>query len=57
LYRANDGNEDKNLEIVLQQDSVMVIPVSGLSKGKWTVKVDWKWGDKPLYTESNIVIQ
>lgn len=36
LYRANAGNEDKNFDITLQQDSVMVIPVAGLLKGKWT---------------------
>ena len=57
LYRANAGNEDKNFVVALQQDSVMVIPVAGLSKGKWTVKVDWAWGGKPLYTERDIVIQ
>jgi hypothetical protein len=56
LYRANEISEDKTVSFSMQNDSVYTLPLDGLSSGKWTVKIDWKWGETPLFLEQPIVI-
>lgn len=56
FYRPSDENID--IKIPLHTDSlgVQVIPVSGLEKGSWTVKVNWLTGEKEYFVEKRIFI-
>ena len=56
FYRPSDENID--IKIPLHTDSlgVQVIPVSGLEKGSWTVKVNWLTGKKEYFVEKHIFI-
>ncbi|MBK6364774.1 MAG: FixH family protein [Saprospiraceae bacterium] len=56
LYRANKISEDKMIPFSLLQDSIFSIPVEGLDSGKWSLKMDWKWGKTSLFSEQLIVI-
>lgn len=56
LYRANKISEDKMIPFSLLQDSIFSIPVEGLDSGKWSLKMDWKWGETSLFSEQLIVI-
>ncbi|MBK8623571.1 MAG: FixH family protein [Saprospiraceae bacterium] len=55
LYRPNDKNLDKVMEIRLEKDSIMTVPTKDLESGQWRMKVDWTWGGVPMYTEHKFV--
>jgi hypothetical protein len=53
FYRASDKSQDFIKHI---DGSEIIIPVADLSKGKWSVKIDWVEGDKSFYKEEIIYL-
>lgn len=53
FYRASDKSQDFTKTI---DSHKVLIPVTEVSKGKWSLKVDWKEGDKSFYKEEVIFI-
>lgn len=57
LYRPSDPKKDVILPLQLDNSLRQAIDISGLSKGKWIVKLEWKMGGKEYYFEEGLIIQ
>ncbi len=53
FYRPNNQSKDFTKSFNSNQFS---LEYSNLDKGRWTIKVDWKIGDKSFYHEEDIII-
>lgn len=56
FYRPNASQKDQSFDIQTNQDGIMKIPLFDFTQGKWILKLDWTWGEVPLYTEELIII-
>jgi hypothetical protein len=56
FYRADDKTKDFKINITTNDNRSMVVPVSNLKPGRWTVKVNWVGDGKPFYKEEVIVL-
>lgn len=56
LFCPSDSRQDKHIPIATDSANSMSIPLEGLKRGKWTLKVDWKSGDTPYYIEEVLII-
>ncbi len=57
LYRPSDPKKDVTLPLQLDNSQRQAIDISGISKGKWTVKLEWKMGGKEYYFEEGLIIE
>jgi nitrogen fixation protein FixH len=56
LYRPSDNKKDTQLNLTLDSNGKMLIPVGKLDKGRWIIIVDWKENETPYYKEFNIFL-
>jgi hypothetical protein len=57
FYRPSDPKIDFSVPLQLNDSSRQVINTSGLSAGKWIVKLDWEMGGKEYYFEEGLIIE
>jgi hypothetical protein len=57
LYRPSDPKKDVTVPLQLDDARRQVIDISGISGGKWTVKLDWEMGGMEFYFEEGIIIE
>ena len=57
LYRPSDGKGDVKIPIELDTNRQFFYPVKNLMKGKYIVKIDYKYKDKEYYQEKSIYIE
>lgn len=56
MFCPSDSRQDKKIPIAADSANTMTIPLEGLKKGKWMLKVDWQSGDKSYYKEEVLII-
>jgi len=56
FYRPSDPKKDFTVPLQLNDSSRQAINVSGVDKGRWVVKIDWKMGEREYYYEEAIII-
>ena len=56
FYRPSDKSLDFTIDIELDQNFEQTLPVSNLSPGLWTLKVDWQANGTLFYKEETIVL-
>lgn len=56
FYCPSDSKSDFSLPVVTDETLIQRVPVEGLRKGKWKVKVDFSDGEKAYYKEEAIEI-
>lgn len=54
LYRAADARADRTAALVPAADGTQVIPVAGLARGHWRVKLQWSADGRDYYVERDI---
>ena len=57
LYRPSDGKWDVKIPLELDSNRQIFHPVKNLMKGKYIVKIDYKYDDKEYYQEKSIYIE
>jgi len=57
LFRPSEKKEDKLFPLTLNSEGKQLVSTSNLSTGLWKVKLDWKEGDVPFYTEKELMLQ
>jgi hypothetical protein len=57
LYRPSDPKKDFTVPLQLDASRRQAIDISGISSGKWTVKLDWEMGGEEYYFEEGMVLQ
>jgi hypothetical protein len=57
LYRPSDPKKDLTVPLQLDGSFRQSIDISGISKGKWTVKLEWEMGGKDYYFEEGLILQ
>ena len=57
LYRPSDPKKDVILPLQLDVSQRQSIDISGINKGKWIVKLEWKMGGKEYYFEEGLIVQ
>ena len=57
LFRPSEKKEDKLFPLTLNSEGKQLVSTSNLSTGLWKVKLDWKEGDVPFYTEMELMLQ
>ncbi len=57
FYRPSVENKDLHLPIKLSEDRTIQIPISELIKGRYVVKIDYKYLDTPYYQEINFYLK
>jgi hypothetical protein len=57
LYRPSDLRKDVSLPLQLDNSRRQAIDISGIDKGKWTVKMEWNMGGKDYYFEEGLIIE
>ena len=56
LYRPNDPTLDKNIPLSVNATGTQIIPVEGMAKGKWIMKISWAMDDQTYLEEKTIMI-
>jgi hypothetical protein len=56
LYRPSEADLDKQFALALDANGKQQIPVSGLLKGKWKMKMLWTAGGQDFYKECEIFL-
>lgn len=56
LYRPSDGKGDVKIPIELDSSRQIFYPVKNLVKGRYIVKIDYKYNDKEYYQEKSIYV-
>ena len=54
LYRPSDGQKDVSYTLPALKGQETYIPISGLEKGRWIVKLDWTENGVQYSAEKNI---
>jgi hypothetical protein len=57
LFRPSEKKDDKLFPLTLNSEGKQLVSTSNLSTGLWKVKLDWKEGDVPFYTEKELMLQ
>ena len=57
LYRPSDPKKDVIMPLLLDKSGRQEIDISGIAKGKWTVKIEWEMGGKEYYFEEGLIIE
>jgi len=57
FYRPSDPKKDMSVPLKLDNSFRQAIDISGISKGKWTVKLEWEMGGKEYYFEEGLFIE
>jgi hypothetical protein len=57
LFKPSNDLSDKTFKIIVNSKNIQSIPTSGLEKGMYKMKVDWKHGSNAYYQEAVIVLQ
>lgn len=56
LYRPNNSDLDRKLELMLGDRGIQNIPTKDLAKGKWLIKVRWAADSTSYFEEANIFL-
>lgn len=56
LYRPSNSSLDRQYSVKVDTLSRMLIPYTGLYRGKWTVKVDWKMDEVSYLSIKEILL-
>jgi len=57
FYRPSDASADLRIPLSIDSSGVQVIPVSALTKGLWTVKVDWLVHGNEYFNEKRLFLK
>lgn len=57
FYRPSDPEKDFSIPLKFNEDSRQVLDITGVVKGKWIIKMDWKMGGKEYYFEESVFIE
>lgn len=57
FFRPADARKDKRIALHLDEKGKQLVPVEGLDKGLWKVKVQWTFNNTPYFNEQILVIQ
>ncbi len=57
LYRPSDANGDAKLPIKPDSLGQILYPVKNLIKGRYIVKIDYKYDDREYYEEKSVFIE
>ena len=57
LYRASDARADRLIDLAVDALGHQTIPLDGLAKGRWTMKVMWTAGGRSYYFEAPFQIE
>lgn len=56
LYRPNNSDLDRQIELSLDEEGTQYISVRRLARGKWLVKVNWRADSTNYFKEENIFL-
>jgi hypothetical protein len=57
FYRPSDPGKDFTVPLQLSDSLRQAFVVSGLDKGRWMLKLDWKMGGNEYYFEEGVIIE
>lgn len=57
FYRASNSADDVALNLKTDESGQMVVPVSRLKKGSYSVLIDWAAGTKKYYSKVSLFVQ
>ena len=57
FYRPSDPGKDFTVPLQLSDSLRQAFDVSGLDKGRWMLKLDWKMGGNEYYFEEAVIIE
>jgi hypothetical protein len=56
FYRPSTSSMDKKYTIAIDKQGMQSLPLEGLSKGMWRIKVEWSENDKTFYKEADLIL-
>jgi hypothetical protein len=57
FYRPSDPEKDFSVPLQLNDSSRQIIDITGINKGKWVIKIDWKMDGMGYYFEEEVFIE
>lgn len=57
LFKPSNNMSDKRFSIKTAENGIQSIPIEGLEKGMYKMKIDWKHGNQAYYQEAVVVLQ
>jgi nitrogen fixation protein FixH len=57
LYRAADASADREMRIAPDRQGRQHVPLAGLARGQWLVKLEWRAAGQRFYTERLVVVR
>ena len=56
LYRPSVSQLDQKFTIQLDENNQAAVPLKGLTRGLWKIKISWSDGAKEFFTEETLVL-
>ena len=54
LYRPSDGRADRTTDLRVDADGRQRIPIDGLTRGRWTLQLEWRAQGLAYYHEQSL---
>jgi nitrogen fixation protein FixH len=57
LYRPSDDSKDRAIAVAPDSSGIQLVPLAGLTPGRWVAQVQWRANGRDYYVERNVIVR